>query len=70
MAVPGNVWSGRMESNVENALVKLFPVRCDLLDACLALKVPQPKCCQYRKEKKARTRIDSGDALFLCSKRE
>ena len=51
---PGNIWSRRMESNVENALVKLFPVSRDLLHTCLALKVPQPESCQYRKETKVR----------------
>ena len=52
LTVPGNVRSRRMESNIENALVKLFPVSCDLLDTCLALKVPQPESCQCRKETK------------------
>ena len=39
---PGYVWSRGMESNVKDALVKLFPVGCDLLNTGLALKVPQP----------------------------
>lgn len=38
----GYVWSRGMESNVKDALVKLFPVGCDLLNTGLALKVPQP----------------------------
>lgn len=31
----------RMESNVENRLVKLFTVRRDLLNACLVLQIPK-----------------------------
>ena len=43
MIAPGNVWSRRMESDVENAFVKLFPVSGYLLHARLAFKIPQPE---------------------------
>ena len=72
LTVPGNVWSRRMESNVENALVKLFPVRCDLLDARLALKVPQPKRVANNTGSRKRRerghywwRISTGEARFF-----
>ena len=38
----GDVRSGRMKSNIENTLVKLLSMRCDLLNTCFALQVPQP----------------------------
>ena len=43
MIAPGNVWSRRMESDVENAFVKLLPVSGDFLHAGLAFKIPQPE---------------------------
>ena len=38
----GDVWSGRMEGDVEDALVELLPVGGHLLHARLTLKVPHP----------------------------
>ncbi len=50
-----NVGLGRVEGDVEDALVELLPMRGDLLNTSLCLKVPQPNTaivtCKQQREK-------------------